>query len=359
MSHPYKALADYQRWRHNVAGVSAAQFDPLNSFPLKILKKTKVATAGSCFAQHIAQRLSSSGYNYLVTESGHEIAEEKTRKNHQYGLFTARFGNIYTVRQLLQLIQEAYGERQPLIQSWALNDKFVDPLRPKVEPNGFYSENELKLDRQQHLRAVRQMFETLDVFVFTMGLTEAWIDKRDGTVYPICPGVYGGEFDPEIHQFHNFTSNEIIEDLMQLVVLLGKINSTAKIILTVSPVPLVATAEDRSVLLSTVYSKSALRVAAEEVVRQYPDSVFYFPSYEIITGHHAQGGYFDDDLRSVTTEGVDHVMRIFFKHLSIGFDQNETVPEPQNKKALVQQVQKATQLVCEEELLDAAPTKKS
>ena len=146
---------------------------------------------------------------------------------------------------------------------------------------------------------------------------------------------------------------------MQLVVLLGKINPSAKTILTVSPVPLIATAEDRSVLLSTIYSKSALRVAAEEAVRQHPDSVFYFPSYEIITGHHTQGGYFDDDLRSVTTEGVDHVMRIFFKHLSVGSDQKEAVPEPKNKKVLVQQVQKAAQLVCEEELLDAAPTQKT
>ena len=33
---------------------------------------------------------------------------------HGYGIYSARFGNIYTARQLLQLIQRAYGEFVPV-----------------------------------------------------------------------------------------------------------------------------------------------------------------------------------------------------------------------------------------------------
>lgn len=42
----------------------------------------------------------------------------------------------------------------------------------------------------------------------------------------------------------------------------------------------------------------------------------YFPSYEIITEKHSRGGYFAQDLRSVTEAGVAHVMRLFLYHAS-------------------------------------------
>jgi hypothetical protein len=69
------------------------------------------------------------------------------------------------------------------------------------------------------------------------------------------------------------------------------------------------------VLVSTTYSKSVLRVAAEVVSRSC-EGVCYFPSFEIITGNYNRGRYFGPDLRSVTEEGVDHVMRIFMGHFT-------------------------------------------
>jgi hypothetical protein len=97
---------------------------------------------------------------------------------------------------------------------------------------------------------------------------------------------------------------------------LKNINPHVNVILTVSPVPLIATYENRHVLSSTTYSKAALRVAADAIERKHKH-VNYFPSYEIITSPTAQGRYFMDDLRSVTESGVNHVMRIFRKHYII------------------------------------------
>jgi hypothetical protein len=79
------------------------------------------------------------------------------------------------------------------------------------------------------------------------------------------------------------------------------------------PVPLIATYEDRHVMVSTSFSKAALLVAAEGARRHFPQ-VEYFPSYEIITGTHARGAYYADDLREVTRSGVDHAMRVFRTH---------------------------------------------
>jgi hypothetical protein len=86
-----------------------------------------------------------------------------------------------------------------------------------------------------------------------------------------------------------------------------------KIILTVSPVALIATFEDRHVLVSNTLSKAALRVVADEVSRAC-ENVVYFPSYEMITGPHVRSAYLDDDLREVRPEGVASVMSVFTRH---------------------------------------------
>lgn len=314
-NHPYRQLPEKAFWRRSVSDPAGHEVDPVGEFDLRIAPDTKVATAGSCFAQHIARHLAMSGFNYHVVEPGHPILDQTLRDRHQYGLFSARYGNIYTARQLLQLIQRAYGSYRPREDAWVEPDGRVrDPFRPRVEPGGFASLAEMHADRAQHLTAVRRMFETLEVFIFTLGLTECWVSREDGAVFPLCPGVEGGEFDEARHQFLNQDVSAVTQDLRDFLHLLKSVNPRASVVLTVSPVPLVATAvHGEHVLGATTYSKSVLRVASEVLRREMPD-VHYFPSFEIITGNHARGRYFADDLRSVTEEGVDHVMRLFLRH---------------------------------------------
>lgn len=356
MTHPYRNLPPYTRWSLAVAEPDYPNVNPVVSFPFKITPQDKVATAGSCFAQHIARRLKASGYHYFVTETGHPLAHESLAEHYNYRIFSARYANLYTTRQLVQLIERAYGERDPADSCWALeNGRFVDPLRPTIEPKGFSSVEELEADRRQHLASVRRMFEELDVFVFTLGLTEAWIDRVDGTVFPVCPGVAGGKFDPDRYAFHNFSVSEVVADLNIAIERIRQVNPNARFILTVSPVPLVATAEDRHVLVSTTYSKSVLRVACDEVTRVHSQYVGYFPSYEIIMGTYNRGRYFAQDLRSVTEEGVSHVMRIFMKTVSSGGSEEAApLPSASDVEATLSRLQDFQRVVCEEELLELA-----
>ena len=71
-------------------------------------------------------------------------------------------------------------------------------------------------------------------------------------------------------------------------------------------------------LVATSYSKAVLRGGLRDRQQRTGqcDNVAYFPSYEIVTGPFARGSYFAEDLRSVTEEGVSHVMRMFFKYLA-------------------------------------------
>ncbi|MBM3625172.1 MAG: GSCFA domain-containing protein, partial [Alphaproteobacteria bacterium] len=189
----------------------------------------------------------------------------------------------------------------------------IDPFRPQIQPGGFNTARELDFDRERHFEAVRKAFETLDVFVFTLGLTELWRSREDGAAFPLCPGVAGGDYSPARHEFVNLSVDEIVSDMTAFLRGLRAVNPAARVILTVSPVPLVATAEARHVLTSTMYSKSALRVSCDALSRTF-SQVAYFPSYEIVAGGYAPTDYFASDRRSVTPEGVAHVMRVFERH---------------------------------------------
>ncbi|MGA2081044.1 MAG: GSCFA domain-containing protein [Holophaga sp.] len=138
--------------------------------------------------------------------------DEQRRRN--YGVFTARYGNLYTARQLLQLFDRACGTFAPVDSQWEQDGGFVDPYRPFIELIPFPSVAALREVREEHFAAVRRMFETLDVFIFTLGLTEAWRNRIDGAVYPVCPGGHVGRFDPDQHQFVNFTVTEVGADLI-------------------------------------------------------------------------------------------------------------------------------------------------
>ncbi len=120
--------------------------------------------------------------------------------------------------------------------------------------------------------------------------------------------------------------------------------------------------EDRSVLTSTTYSKSVLRVAAEEVAAHHPQ-VAYFPAYEIITGNFSGGRYFAEGLRDVTEAGVSHVMRLFMQHYVAGAQAASPAavrPAHDQTIAADEQLRKLEQIaavLCDEVSLDAEPAR--
>ena len=359
-AHPYTNLPSHCFWHASVATPVADELDPVVCGKFKISRTDRVVTAGSCFAQHLARHLSKNGFSHFITETAHPLFTTHLIENYCYGIFSARYGNVYTSRQLVQLLARAYGQFQPQEDIWiSQNGRFIDPYRPRIQPNGFSSKTEYYRDRAQHFAAVRRAFEELDVFVFTLGLTEAWVSRFDGAVFPLCPGVAGGEFDRDRHALVNLSVADVTRDLHQVIGLIRERNPCCKMVLTVSPVPLAATAVDRSVLASTTYSKSVLRVAAEEVSQDL-DYVAYFPSYEVITGAHARGRYFAQDLRSVTEAGVNHVMRLFLKHYTLNAE-SSALTERSKDQLLSEKVRQhdidmrqIARAICEEELLDSS-----
>jgi GSCFA family len=352
IDNPYSNAPGYRRWHQAIARTAPAEVDPVIVSPFAITRGDKIVSAGSCFAQHIRRHLVANGFNYLVTETAHPLLSTEVADKFSYGLYSARYGNIYTARQLLQLVRRAFGYFRPADDVWEQNGRYYDPYRPSVQPDGFATATELAFDRRQHLVAVRRAFETMDVFVFTLGLTECWLNMEDGSAYPMCPGTVAGRFEPSRHSFVNLTVAEVVADMRAFTEEVRRVNPDVRIVLTVSPVPLAATAIDRHVLVSTTYSKSVLRVAAEEISRL--PRVAYFPAYEIVTGSFSRGRYFGEDLRAVTEEGVSHVMRLFFRHMAPERDKSPTVESVSSSNTGFEHASSVIATVCEEQRLDSS-----
>jgi hypothetical protein len=309
--HPYQRIPVTGFWSRAVA----TNFDPSalvrTSVPL-VRRHDRVASAGSCFAAHLIPFLEASGLTYLRTEFRHTAFQPIASEHLGYASFSAAYGHVYTVRQLLQLFRRSMGEFAPVEDRWVTPDGVIDPFRPGLRYHAL-TEREFDLLTRSHLRAVRSMFEQTNVFIFTLGLTEAWVSRVDGAVFPACPGTVAGVFDEARHAFVNFTVSEMTADLSEFVEALRRVNPSVRLILTVSPVALVATATNTHVLCANTYSKAALRVVAEEATHRH-HRVTYFPAFEIVTGPQAPSTFLGADRRSVSDLAVQTVMSAFLAH---------------------------------------------
>lgn len=305
---PFMTLPAKAFWSKSVSSGWSARNLVSDSAPL-LRGGDRIMSAGSCFAANIIPHLERAGFEYVRSEWLTMLRGFSFRaapENFNYDTYTAAYGNIYTARQLLQTLRRARGVFKPKESVWEEGDKFIDPFRPGLR---YHSRSmlEFELLTRQHLNCIVDGLRRATVFIFTLGLTEAWVSRADGAVFPACPGTIAGTFDEAQHKWINLSVEQTRSDLNAFIREVRAINKGLRIIMTVSPVPLVATASKRHVLEATTYSKSALRVAAAEVAEQNTD-VIYFPAYEIITGPQAPADFFEPDRRRVSQSGVLAVM---------------------------------------------------
>lgn len=308
--HPYQNLPSHSYWKSGVASKLWVDLNFKPAVKFKLSVEDKIATGGSCFAQHVAKNLSKLGLNHQIYECAPSVLSLDRAAELQYGFFSARYGNIYTARQLRQVIETAFGVRELVHIAVESETGWIDMLRPGVQTEGFDCFHDLVRDREHHFAHVKKLFLEANCFVFTLGLTEAWQDIASGLVFPSCPGTRAGEFDPAKHQFVNFDVTEVYEDLAWCLNFVREVNPGMKWILTVSPVALAATATENHVLVATSISKSTLRVAADLICKSFSNCE-YFPSYEIVSSTPTFGQFLEGDLRNISTRGVELVMRVF------------------------------------------------
>lgn len=306
----YVSLPDECFWRRCLAAPDF-RLTEIYRPTVTIGRDDAVATAGSCFAQKIGRELRRSSARFVDLEPVPHGMTAETAARLGFGLFSARYGNIYSTAQMLQLVEDALAGHLRDEAFWEKDGRWHDGLRPRLEPEGFASPEVARAARLSHLAQVRRMVDGASVFIFTLGLTERWEDARTGTVYPLCPAAVDPDFGHAAHRFHNARVGEVVAELTRLVGLMREGNPGLRFLFTVSPVPLMATATGGHVLGATARSKAVLRAAVDEVVGTL-EGCDYFPSYEIATQNPMMRDAFAADQREVRDEVVETIMQVFF-----------------------------------------------
>lgn len=345
---PYSTLPAHAFWRSAVAEGGLDGLSEIWRPKFTVAPTEPIATFGSCFAQAIGPALHRAGLTWQICEKPPRTTPRDLARAYGYGLFSARTGNIYTPTLLLQWLEWALERRVPPTEVWIEGNGLRDPFRPRLEPAPFETEKELFKMRDVTLRALRKSITDARVLVFTLGLTERWIHAARGYEYPLCPGTAAGQFDPTKHHAAPLDFNAALRAMRKALDLMRSLNPELRFILTVSPVPLSATASGAHVLTATMGAKAVLRAVAGQLAETRRDTD-YFPSYELITSPVTAGRFFATDHRSVTPAGVDFVMQHFFTGLGLDPVPVALPPAPSRRnRAAASQKE-----ICDEEILGA------
>lgn len=241
---------------------------------------TQVTAFGSCFAANISNWLSKRNYNVLNK--------------------AADAGRAYVV---------ACGEG--MVNSFVILQQFEWAWEGKTFDQDLwhgYDAQSYGYDPEVQ-KQTKKMFDETDVFILTFGLSEIWYDEPTGNVF--WRTIPKDAYDPERHKFRVSTVEENKSNMRKIYDLIRKHRPDAKIIFTLSPIPLQATFRDNSCMTSNAVSKGVLRVAIDELYRELREEgvLHYWPSYELITD--AFGQPYKDDRRHPKDEVLDFIMMLF------------------------------------------------
>lgn len=268
---------------------------------------TPIGSAGSCFAFEIARVFQQEGFNYVVTERNDDASSgliiDGYNPGDPWARFSANYGILFNTPSFLQLAEKAFGLRHFNKFLMELPDGgYLDPYRENVT---FLTPDAYLADYDSHVKAIRDAFLQAEVFVVTLGLNECW-QLHDGTVM---------SRNPRDNMYHlvthkTLTVEENVDNIQRFYDIIRSHNPNFKIVLSLSPIPFLATgrADSHHIIEANTHSKAVLRVAADELTRRN-EGIYYLPSYELVTECIEQP--WKADHRHVTEETVLKVVDMF------------------------------------------------
>lgn len=292
-------LLKLEPWRLYPAGRALANEFLAQPRPahVRIDRRTPIASIGSCFAREIKDWLKANGFNYIETAEG-PCSEDGS----------ARYDRVYNTFTLRQEFERAFDRFEPQETCWEFEDngkkRLLDPHRKNV---AWDDRDEMRRELAEHRENVRRAFSSCGLLIVTVGQSEIWYNKIDGSVYPLVPPVQ--VYDPARHGFRLAGYEENMANLERVQELFEQNNPAGHVLITVSPVPLRATFRQDNAIVANCASKAILRAAVDAFVARHPQRVTYFPAYEIVTCIEREP--FDEDNRHVKVEVVDRIMRSF------------------------------------------------
>jgi hypothetical protein len=241
-----------------------------------ISRSTSIVAFGSCFADNVSSHLHERGFN---------VATKKDTVAH-----ISRIGDgIVNTFAVLQQFQWAWEKRVPWNVLWHGYDA-----------QAFGYDDEIRL-------ATKAMLDRTDVFIITLGLSEIWFDEPTGEVF--WRAVPADRFDPVRHKFRVASQAENLRNLRRIVDLIAEHRPGARVIFTLSPIPLTATFRTMSCIAANGASKANLRSALDELIATCIPGVSYFPAYDLALS--CFNNQFMEDRRHLHLHVIQFIMALF------------------------------------------------
>ena len=234
-----------------------------------------IVMSGSCFAQHIAERLSDLKWNVCCNPNGIVFNPISV------------FEGILSCAKNLEVDENSIFQYNDMWHSWNHHGRFSTHSKEELI-SGILVEQQKAFDTLTTCKSV----------VLTLG--SAWIYELADSkkIVANCHKVPSHQFikrllsvDEILHSFNMLASHPLLKD--------------KQFIFTVSPVRYV-----RDGLVENNRSKALLLNAVHEIVSQY-NHVHYFPAYEIVIDELRDYRFFEEDMVHPNKMAIDYVFEKF------------------------------------------------
>ena len=306
--HPVHRFEPWQVWPGSFDNPPVdGNFPSRPDLGLGITRATRIASMGSCFAREIKRRLLQRQFNYIAEETHHPAAVHAS----------AAWERVYSTSCMRQIFEYTFEHWAPEVRWWRApaSGRIQDPYRRTILYDSLAA---AEADFARHRDHSRRALGRAEVLILTLGLTEVWQDRTDGSVISLPAGPYVNEGgDMRRYEFRVSRYPENLANLERIHTIMAEHNPACRILVTVSPVNLWATfRQDVDVISASCNSKATLRAAADEFVARHPN-VFYFPAFEMATIYQPMAGktYFEEGRENfhVNKQTVKFIMNHFFK----------------------------------------------
>ena len=251
------------------------QIEPFSDL---INHRDHLLSIGSCFAEELALFLKKRKIEILSNPSG----------------------IVYNPVSITLLLENLMDEKQPEAGDLFFRDGLYHHYQFHGRYSGTKAEDVLEkmssslLAAAIHLRKCRFL-------ILTLGTSWVYREKESGQIVANCHKVPAAQFTKE------WLSPSVMHQAMfEVFNRLRTMNPAIKIILTVSPVRHL-----RDGAVENSRSKAALLLTAAYLQNTLPDTVLYFPSYELMVDELRDYRFYAEDMVHPSPVAVEYIMRRF------------------------------------------------
>lgn len=243
----------------------------------KISHGNRVILVGSCFAEHLGNKL----------------------KEAKFSVHINPFGITYNPLSIIKQFNRALNE-----QNYSLEDlKKSGSAFVSLDFHSDFSQVESALALEKMNRALtetRLSLQGCDFLFISMGSAFVYIWKESGEITSNCHRFPAGRFEKQL-----LSPGEIANHFQDFINSLKKLNPEMTIVFTISPVRHI-----RDGIQQNTISKSTLFVALN-ILRSEDPSLGYFPSFELLMDDLRDYRFYDRDLIHPSSEAIDYLWETF------------------------------------------------